>query len=213
MLFGAFLCNPSASSVPWLILISFLSPLWVLLSHLPFPPFSTSLSSLTGKTLTLPQQRVRTHACTHIKKACCLATKRWDKRRPIRKASKRVVYVCKEKAYWPINKHLIYNSGGKQNVVPLNSCVCCAKWSGHGPRRWWNLKNIPYNWKHRNDEHIIQQYTGSSCFQTLNQLTTDLISKTRCTSCSNYSYTVIRPFLHLPNKTDWSTTCITWSVT
>lgn len=65
VLFGSLLVYSSATSVLWLILISSPSPLWVLLSHLPFSLFSTSLSPLTGESLTLPQQRVSTQTHMH----------------------------------------------------------------------------------------------------------------------------------------------------
>lgn len=110
--------TPFASPVIWLILISL--PLWVLLSHLLFSLFSTSLSSLTSKSPTLSQQRASTYA--HTLKACCLATEGWDRCRPIREASQRAmkrggllieecfgISMSSDKvpiSFWPLDHHL-----------------------------------------------------------------------------------------------------------
>lgn len=134
MLFGSLLSNPSASSVLWLILISSPSSLWVLLSHLPFSLFSTSLSSLTGKSLTLPQQRVSAHA--HTRKACCLATQGWDRCRPIREASERAVNGEREPIdrrvplhinlqQWGFNHFLTFGSLSDQ-TEPFHPFTDCA---------------------------------------------------------------------------------------
>lgn len=122
MLFGSLLSSPSAAEL-WLILISSPSPLWALLSHLPFSLLSTSLSLLSHRQkpdiATATCERTDTHA--HTRETCYLATQGWDRCRPIREASERAVNGEREPIDGRVPLHINLKQWGFNHFLTFGS--------------------------------------------------------------------------------------------
>lgn len=80
-----------------------------------------SFSSLTGKSLTLPQQRVSAQTHMHTRETCYLATQGWDRCRPIREASERAMNGEREPIDGRVPLHIYLKQWGFNHFLTFGS--------------------------------------------------------------------------------------------